>query len=308
MYVNDDVTNYVETSDGLRLAVYEDGPSDAPVILFVHGYPDDHRVWDGVAGLLSDEFRVVRYDVRGAGRSGVPAARADYRIEQLNDDLGRVITAVSADAPVHVVAHDWGSIQTWDALQNDRLGVRIKSYTSISGPSLDYAAAWARRIHTGPISRLKQLVESYYIGFFMAPFLPEALARRGLVERGVRMSESIARPAALPATARFKRSVEDAVHGIELYRANVPRRFARPCPPVVTLPVRVIVPKNDVHVSEGLALGAPVPYVANLSHSVIDGNHWVVSQNPVVIARIIRSFVTSVGGNVTPIGRKDSAR
>src|SRR5438309_1175852 len=65
----------VTSTDGVTLAVYEHGDPAAPTIVAVHGYPDNHSVWDGVVELLSDRFHVVTYDVRGAGASDKPSAR-----------------------------------------------------------------------------------------------------------------------------------------------------------------------------------------------------------------------------------------
>ena len=59
----------VRSGDGVELAVYETGEPSAPTILAVHGYPDNHTVWDGILPLLAADFRVVTYDVRGAGAS-----------------------------------------------------------------------------------------------------------------------------------------------------------------------------------------------------------------------------------------------
>ena len=309
MSISDNVTRRVVTSDGLSLAVYEDGPVDAPVIVFVHGYPDNHHVWDGVAGQLVKEFRVVRYDVRGAGRSDVPADRSGYRIEQLVDDLGRVINAASPHAPVHLVAHDWGSIQSWDALPDDRLGILIRSFTSISGPSLDHASVWMRGLRHGVGNRLLQLAESYYIGFFMTPRLPELLARRGFVARMAGLSALVSRPSILPGTARFERGPAETVNGIELYRANVPQRLLHPQPPRVSLPVQVVVPSRDIHVSAPLAEQAPAPYVRNLTISNIHGNHWVVTQRPVMVAHLIRRFIGSTEAFQPVVDHgKDAAR
>lgn len=281
----------VTTADGLALAVYEEGPADAPVVVLVHGYPDNHRVWDGVAGDLAADLRVVRYDVRGSGNSQVPASRAGYRMEHLVDDLGRVIDAVSPDAPVHLVAHDWGSIQCWDALPDDSLGDRIRSYTSLSGPSLDHAAVWLRDLRRGPLPRLKQLAASYYIYLFLTPGLPELAARRGIIDRLVEHSESIARPDDAPAGAAVARGEKETVNGIELYRANVPGRLFRPNPPRVNLPVQVLVADRDVHVSPALAAGAPAAFVDDLTVEHLEGNHWVLAQRPAVVAGLVRAFV-----------------
>ncbi|MBO0842513.1 MAG: alpha/beta fold hydrolase, partial [Nocardioides sp.] len=84
---------HVETSDGLTLAVYEQGPRKAPTVVLVHGYPDNHTVWDAVASTLAERFHVVAYDVRGTGRSGVPDSTAGYRLTQLSADFKSVIDA-----------------------------------------------------------------------------------------------------------------------------------------------------------------------------------------------------------------------
>ena len=93
-------TRRVTSTDGTTLAVYESGKPAAPTVVAVHGYPDNHAVWDGVVALLSDEFHVVTYDVRGAGASDKPTTRSAYRMAQLVDDLAAVLAAVSRSSGV----------------------------------------------------------------------------------------------------------------------------------------------------------------------------------------------------------------
>ena len=138
------LSDEVTTPDGLRLAVHRHG-DDGPVVVAVHGYPDDHRVWDGVAAALSHRFRVVTYDVRGAGASQAPAGREGYDLDLLAADLRAVVDAVSPDEPVHLLAHDWGAIQTWHAVTGTALEGRVASFTSISGPCLDHVGLFLRR-------------------------------------------------------------------------------------------------------------------------------------------------------------------
>ncbi|MBB1038519.1 alpha/beta fold hydrolase, partial [Dietzia natronolimnaea] len=85
----------VTTTDGLSLAVAVTGPADAPTLVCIHGYPDNRSVWDGITRELSDRYRVVRYDVRGAGDSEAPSSRSGYSNDQLAADLDAVIGAVS---------------------------------------------------------------------------------------------------------------------------------------------------------------------------------------------------------------------
>ncbi|GGU26339.1 alpha/beta fold hydrolase [Nocardioides albus] len=272
-------TRLVETTDGLRLAVHERGSADAETVVLVHGYPDNHSVWDGVAEVLAERFHVVAYDVRGTGESGVPDSTAGYRLAQLSADFRTVVDAVSPDAPVHVAAHDWGSIQTWESVTDPALRSRIATYVSISGPDLGMATAWLReRGHLR--STLRQLAHSWYVFAFQAPLLPEAMVRSGLLARFV---------------GGGPRPAKDQVNGVELYRANFLGKLLRPEPRATDVPVLVIAPRGDDYVTVPLQTEAPRAYATRLTTQVIDGGHWVVTAEPELIAGAITAFIDKEG-------------
>lgn len=278
----------VTTTDGVALAVRESGPRDAPVVVCVHGYPDDGSLWDGVRALLDNDYRVVAYDVRGAGESDRPVERAAYTLDRLAGDLRAVIDEVSPHEPVHLLAHDWGSCQSWYALSHGEPS-RVRTFTSISGPSLaqgnrwiaaqfDDLATWGRG--------LWQVAHSAYIGFFRLPWLPVAFIHLGLFDAVLRTDRS---------RRRHRPRRADAVSGLEIYRANM--RFGarrRPSPGVssqpVALPVLVIAPKRDSYVSVGMQteLGGLAP---DLRVREVDGGHWLPLSKPDVIARHLREFM-----------------
>ncbi|MFI6215165.1 alpha/beta fold hydrolase [Nocardia brasiliensis] len=273
-------------TDGVQLAVYESGPAGLPTALLVHGWPDDHRVWDGVVALLADRFRVVTYDVRGAGNSGRPNSTAAYRIPQLVADLAAVLDAVAPDG-AHLLAHDWGSIFAWDALADPEIASRIKSFTSISGPSLDMIGSWLRGVRRNPRDVLTQMRHSFYALPFQLPALPEFAVRRGLVSRIVAASSVRGEP---ETTTPHTIGLADTLGGIALYRANMARRVLFPKPRPVTVPVQVLAPRDDIHVSVACQTEAPRPFATNLRTHEIDGNHWVPAQRPAVIARWFGEF------------------
>ena len=290
------VERRVVTSDGLGLAVQEHGGQPgAPTVVAVHGYPDDHTVWDGVADALAQRYRVVTYDVRGAGASGEPSVRAGYRLDQLADDLAAVVDAVSPDHPVHLLAHDWGSIQAWHALTAEpartRLAGRVASYTSISGPGLDHAGAWfrSRLARPGP-SRLRelltQLAASGYIGFFQLPAVPELAWRSGALPRLMRVLSAGDTGLRAPVAA-------DAVRGLALYRENMLSRLGRPRPGRTTVPVQVLAPTADRFVTAPLqseiADWTDQPYVRR-----IPAGHWLPRSRPAVVARAVTELVEHV--------------
>ncbi|MFT3859270.1 MAG: alpha/beta fold hydrolase [Aquabacterium sp.] len=116
-----------------------------PVVVLVHGYPDNRSEWRPIAQYLAArQYQVVAYDVRGAGESIKPKGRAAYRLDKLMADFKAVIDVVSPDRPVHLVGHDWGSVQAWEFATEPALKGRIASYVSCSGPCLDHAGFWLR--------------------------------------------------------------------------------------------------------------------------------------------------------------------
>ncbi|MDP9443295.1 MAG: alpha/beta fold hydrolase, partial [Actinomycetota bacterium] len=124
-------------SGEVDLAVREYGDPAAPPLLAVHGYPDTQVLWEPVAARLADRFRVVTYDVRGAGESTAPRDRDGYHVDRLVDDVVAVLDAVArrstVQRPVHLLGHDWGSVQLWEVVtreqRDDRLRGRLASYT-----------------------------------------------------------------------------------------------------------------------------------------------------------------------------------
>ncbi|WP_375499160.1 SDR family oxidoreductase [uncultured Jatrophihabitans sp.] len=281
----------VQSSDGVSLAVYESGDPDSPALVLMHGYPDNHTVWDPAAALLAERFHVVQYDVRGTGESDKPGSTSAYRIEHLVADFTAVIDATSPDAPVHVLGHDWGSTQAWAAVTTPELQGRITSYTSISAPSLDYAGAWLRDLGHDTGTKLRQLAHSTYIGIFQLPALPELLARAGVLDRlaqfqarGTHSSRSV--------PVEPQRGLPDKINGLELYRANIGHR---PQPVRTTIPVQIIVPRKDPYIGRDVAVESARPWVDDLTVHEVAGGHWIVSERPDVIARLATEFIDGLG-------------
>jgi NAD(P)-dependent dehydrogenase (short-subunit alcohol dehydrogenase family)/pimeloyl-ACP methyl ester carboxylesterase len=283
------MTSEVTSADGVRLRVYESGRAGEPTVVCVHGYPDDHTMWAGVATELAPRYHVVSYDVRGAGESGKPRNREAYRLDQLVRDLVAVIDAVSPDRPVHLLAHDWGAVQTWHALTGQWLGGRIASFTSISGPCLDHAAHWLRARLRRPTPQalrelVTQLVSSWYIALFQLPLLPELAWRTGLTQRVLALLEPTSAPV-----------VSDAVKGLQLYRANMLPRLAQPGVRKTDIPVQVLAPQRDPFVSVTLQTDIR-QWVPNLAVRVLPGGHWLPRTNPETVARCTSELIEHAEG------------
>ena len=281
--------------DGVDLAVYERG--QGPIVLLVHGYPDTHAVWDAVAERLAGRFRVVAYDVRGAGASARPRHREAYRFDHLVADMRAVLDAVSPDAPVHLAGHDWGSIQGWEAVC--AMPERFASFTSISGPCLDHAAHWTRaglRRRSGIPAVARQILSSWYIAAFHTPVLPEFLWRSLLARRWGRLlerTEGVPAGGAHPAPTLAL----DAAAGVNLYRANMRGRRRDPGERRTSVPTQVVVATRDAFVTPRLAAEAARPFTGDLQVRPVRASHWVPLTDPETIARLIGEHAERAGGS-----------
>ncbi len=285
------------STGGVELCVVELGDAARPTVVLVHGYPDSKEVWSEVATRLADRFHVVLYDVRGMGRSTAPAPlRGGYTLEKLTDDFLAVIDAVSPDRPVHLVGHDWGSVQSWEFATVKRTEGRIASFTSMSGPSLDHFGHWIKQRMKRPTPRkvgqlLGQGAKSWYVYMLHTPVLPELAWRGPLGKRWPKILERVERvPAGDYPTPSLP---SDAAHGAWLYRDNVRARLRRPREDAYAhTPVQLITPLGDAFLSpklyDRLELWAP-----RLTRRTLPAKHWVARTRPDQLAAWIGEFVTT---------------
>ena len=222
-------TSVIDTGTA-RLAVTTRGDASRPAIVLIHGYPDNQQVWTPIAQALAEQYHVITYDVRGAGQSSRPRHIADYALSHLIHDLTQVIAHYAPTGPVHLVGHDWGSIQGWEAVTTAPLQDRITSFTSISGPSLDHVAQWTREqlrdASTAPVA-LDQIKRSWYMLAFHLPGAPELAWAFGAARawpKWIAAKEGASDARVFDSETR----AQDGRDGINLYRANLAPRLLRP--------------------------------------------------------------------------------
>ncbi len=287
-------------SGEVRLSVLEHSPAggDRPTVVLVHGYPDRQDAWDAlVARLPLDRWHVVTYDVRGAGGSTAPRSRSGYRTARLVDDLVAVLDHVLAPGDAaHLVGHDWGSVQLWEAVLAEptdaRLTGRIASFTSVSGPALEHLGRLVRspRGREGRLAR--QLLHSWYMGFFQLPVVPDTLWRHGhrLLAAAATRAEGLPRDHWGPGLG------EDAAHGLELYRANVarpPRAGAAGRPRTTGLPVLVVHPERDRFLTD-VTLEDLDRWCHDLRVERVDAGHWAIVTRADEVAGLVVGHVDRV--------------
>ncbi|WP_028814695.1 SDR family oxidoreductase [Streptomyces flavidovirens] len=282
---------------GVELCVAELGDTARPTVLLVHGYPDSKEVWAQVAARLAEHFHVVLYDVRGHGRSSAPKPlRGGFTLEKLTDDFLAVADAVSPGKPVHLVGHDWGSVQAWEFVTVKRTEGRIASFTSMSGPSLDHFGHWIKKRMARPTPRraaqlLGQGAKSWYVYMLHTPVLPELAWRGPLGKQWPKILQRVEKvPAGDYPTASLP---QDAAHGAWLYRDNVRARLRRPrADAYAHAPVQLITPTGDIFLSPRL-YDELEQWAPQLVRRSLPAKHWIPRTRPDQLAAWITEFVTA---------------
>lgn len=124
----------VRAADGTRLNTEVFGPEDGYPIVLAHGITCAIRVWHEQINDLSRDHRVIAYDHRGHGRSGLPH-RSAYSLDHLASDLDAVLAATLRPGERAVIAgHSMGgiAISSWAERHRDRVAERADAVALIN--------------------------------------------------------------------------------------------------------------------------------------------------------------------------------
>lgn len=291
-------TRYVESNDGTRIAVYEEGNPDGPAVVMVHGWPDSHVLWDGVVPLLAEKFRIIRYDNRGAGASSTPTKAAAYAMTHFADDFAAVIAELAPGERVHVVAHDWGSAGMWEYVGRPEAADRVASFTSVSGPSSDHFSRYVRDGIKQPYRpkrfshAVSQAGHLSYMAGFSVPVLAPALMRRW----AKRMRPLLVRGIPREKVHHGDTFVTDASNGMNIYRANFFGSVGRAGRGrQIDVPVQVIVNLEDPYVRP-YVYDDTARWVPRLWRRDIRAGHWSPFSHPQVVATAVAELAEHLEG------------
>ena len=168
-------------ANGIGVHVAEDGPADAPPVLFLHALGTDLRIWEGVVARLADRVRCVRLDMRGHGLSECPPA--PYHMGALVSDAEAALEALDIQDAVVVGLSIGGLIAQ---------GLAVKRLDLVRGLVLSNTAAkigtreiWDQRIAAARAGGLAALTAPTLERWFPEPFRsgPDAALIRRLFER-----------------------------------------------------------------------------------------------------------------------------
>jgi 3-oxoadipate enol-lactonase len=156
--------------NGVDVAYRFDGPQDGPVLLVANSLMANGSMWDWNVPAFADRYRVLRYDKRGHGSSGLSAG--PYSIAQLADDAIGLLDALGI-AKAHFMGLSIGGMigQQLGA----RFPERIYSLSLCNTASeMPPRSLWEERFEIARTQGIAGLVDGTIKRWFTAPFIERA--------------------------------------------------------------------------------------------------------------------------------------
>ena len=283
---------------GITLGCRATGRPGAPLLLFLHGFPEAAFVWDELLEHFGGRYRCVAPNLRGFGPSSAPADPEAYRVKHLMTDLEALI-AQSGGGPLEaLVAHDWGGAVAWTiAALRPQL---LKRLVIINSP---HPATFLRELQHSP----QQQAASSYMNFLCRPDAEQLLAEDDFARMWPIFTNMGAADPNRVGGGWLTNSVRDQYRaiwragltgGCNYYRASPLRPPTAPdsavmkiefAPEFVTvkLPTLVIWAEDDIALPITLIDGLDEFVPAMRMVRVPGATHWIVHERPKFIAQEI---------------------
>ncbi|WP_295630947.1 alpha/beta hydrolase [Novosphingobium sp.] len=303
----------VTLANGIELDVRDEGPvkdngGNAPVLIFLHGFPESHRTWRHQIAHLSGRFRCIAPDQRGYRGSSKPQDVASYTPDKLIGDIFLLADALGVK-DFTVVGHDWGGAIAW--------GVALGSQkTSQTRNGRVTRAVIMNAPHPVTFQKLLYLdggqrASSQYMRLFRDPAQDALVREHGLAPLLVKAFEgklgSTPEPEETAALLADWAVPEAAFGMLNWYRASpmdvppmdspraLPASYAPPPLPPLSIPTLVIWALDDIALPPANLDGLDA-LVTNLTLVKVPGcGHFVPWEAPTAVNAALDDFLAANG-------------
>ena len=294
----------IEVQAGIHLSCRVAGPVDAPVLVFLHGFPEAAFVWDQLLAHFGARYRCVAPNLRGFADSSAPAEVEAYRVKHLTADLLGLIHAVSPGRPLAaLVAHDWGGAVAWGfAVQH---ASAIERLVIVNSP---HPATFLRELQHSAT----QQAASSYMNFLCRADAEKLLMENDFARLWPFFTNMSATTQASPSQTWLTESVKDQYRAVWNQGLNGALNYYRTSPlkppltaddavmklsftpefVTVNLPTLVIWGEADIALPPALLDGLD-DFVPQMKLVRVPGaSHWIVHEQPQRVAAEIDVFLS----------------
>jgi pimeloyl-ACP methyl ester carboxylesterase len=231
----------VVTVNGIEFSYLETGPSEGPLALCLHGFPDSAHTWRHLMPALADAgYHAVAPWMRGYAPTAVPVDGV-YQVGALAADAGALHEALAGDGRAVLVGHDWGAYAGYGAasLHPDRwrrvVAMAVPPFAASASSFLTYA----------------QMKRSFYIFLFQTPIAEMAVGADDLAfldhlwedwspgydgsQDVAHVKDSLTDPANLAAAIGYYRALFDPAHHDPAYEEAQVASATSPSQPTLYL-------------------------------------------------------------------------
>ncbi len=293
----------VKLESGIELDVVDTGNppgvNDAPVLIFLHGFPESHRTWRHQIAKFRATHRCIAPDQRGYRGSSKPQDVASYSVDKLIGDVFQMADVLGVDK-FTIVGHDWGGAIAWAVAYTGQMNGRVERCIIANAP---HPVIFQKLLFTNKHQR----ESSQYMREFRDP-ANDALVREqgltGLLLKAVRWT----RPNAMEPEEREALLADwqdrDAAFGmLNWYRATpievpapdepyeIPASYTPPPLPKLTMPVLVIWAMDDLALPAENLDGLD-EHASDLTLAKVpDCGHFVPWESPDAVNQAMETFL-----------------
>jgi epoxide hydrolase 4 len=235
--------------NGINLHVVYAGPQNGAPLVLLHGFPEFWRGWaKQIPALVLAGYRVIVPDQRGYNLSDAPKDVRAYSIDTLSKDIIGILDHFGIEQ-TYLVGHDWGAAVAWTvAIQYPE---RVKKLGILNVP---HPAVMMKFIGKSP----KQMLKSWYIGFFQIPGLADWLMGLNNFAGVINMLKASGKPSTFSEADldEYRKAYANAgglTGMINWYRALMRFRPAMPNKARVEMPTLILWGRQDLALSAEMA-------------------------------------------------------
>jgi epoxide hydrolase 4 len=269
----------------IKLHAVASGPTDGPVAVLLHGFPEFWYSWHKqIEPLASAGFRVIVPDQRGYNLSSKPRGAANYSLSRLTSDVLGIADQLNSEK-IFLAGHDWGAAVAWSVALLHPQRVAKLAILNVPHPSVMRRYLAANR---------RQLRRSWYMFFFQLPFLPEAAFTAFDYRLGIRSLVRSSRPNTFSsedlAQYRAAWSQPHALTSmINWYRAAF-RYRTKFSDSTVHVPTRILWGERDAFLLSGMAHDSLRYCDSAELYTFANASHWLQHEEPARVSELLIDF------------------
>lgn len=278
------VSRRIVEANGLRFDILECGAGERVAIL-LHGFPEHAVSWRRqMPALARFGWRVWAVNQRGYGGTDAPGAVSAYALDALLGDVAALIDAAGA-REVLLVGHDWGGAVAWSFAASGLRPIARLAVLNMPHPAC-FAAA---------LRHPRQLLRSWYIGFFQVPGLPDWLLSRNGGEAVRRIMLDTARHPERFDEASLRiycdNAAQRATPMLNWYRAALRHPTRLDLRRRIEIPTLLVWGERDMAL-DAITLQGTERYAPDLTlHRIPDASHWVQQDAPEEVNAALDAFL-----------------